>query len=202
MSHPNVQVAFLFASSWNPSLAFSLHLPAPINGWPVPTTSSSQHHLWFSEVQKDGRPLTIWSSWSQVVVPWWESFYFWPRGCSNLHMMVWGPNDPQSSLPALLSGNRRSRHPASADVRQVRVQNCCSVSPQGPPPFRSMSRACAVAHQFLNSGRPPVTPRLTLASGTTKLRWKMPLSRHKRSETASFNGWTYFTTLSFKLLII
>ena len=32
--------------------------------------SASQHHLWFSEVQKDGRPLTIWSSWSQVVVPW------------------------------------------------------------------------------------------------------------------------------------
>ena len=31
---------------------------------------ASQHHLWFSEVQKDGRPLTIWSSWSQVVVPW------------------------------------------------------------------------------------------------------------------------------------
>ena len=63
-----------------------------------------------------------------------------------------------------LVGNRRSRHPASADVRQVRVQNCCSViglSPQGPSPFRSMSRACTL----------PLVPLLTNSSFQVDRLW-------------------------------
>ena len=66
-------------------------------------------------------------------------------------------SDRRHARRNFLTGNRRSRHPASADVRQVRVQNCCSViglSPQGPSPFGSISRACAL----------PLEPSLTNSS--------------------------------------
>jgi len=50
-------------------------------------------------------------------------------------------------IHVLLSGKRQSHHPASANVHQVRVRNCCSapkLSPQGPSPFGNMS--CAFMH--------------------------------------------------------
>ena len=75
----------------------------------------------------------------------WGGFRSWVdlgRVCHNVEQKA-----QNWEICLLLSGNRRSHHPASADVRQVRVQNCCLViglSPQGPSPFGSVSHVCAL----------------------------------------------------------